>query len=124
MSGATPGVITAANATGRVTGHDSEDGRGLFEQFVGILLALGAAIVVALSMNLQRYALTQTGPRMKLLGITMKPSVAWAVGIVAYAAGNGLYTVALIFGPLSMLRSRADRTGPLLLHSNSSECSR
>ena len=80
------------------------DDRGVGKNILGVFLALAGAITVAYSMTLQRYALTLP-PRQKaqLLCIRCSPNVMWTFGVLVYAAGNGLYTAALVFGPLSLL---------------------
>ena len=67
------------------------------------MLALGAAIVVAYSMTLQRYALTHPGPKVPYFCIRVSPNLLWGLGIVVYTVWNGLYTASLIFAPLSLL---------------------
>jgi hypothetical protein len=62
-------------------------------------LRAGAAAIVAFSMALQRYALTCTEPKATPLG-RLSPGALWATGIGLYAAGNGLYTASLVFGPM------------------------
>ena len=52
---------------------------------------------------MQRYALAHQGPRVRLHGLEISKGTAWGLGIFVYAVGNGIYTVSLIFGPLSLL---------------------
>ena len=77
--------------------------QGLLSQLIGMVLALAAGAVVAYSMTLQRYALAYPSPKVPLLGIKWRRQRVWGVGIAVYTVGNGLYTAALIFGPLSLL---------------------
>jgi len=77
----------------------------MFLQFVGMLLAFGAAAIVAFSMFMQRYALSHPGPKVKLLNSHFSPQTVWGLGILVYSLGNALYSAALLFGPLSLLGS-------------------
>ncbi|KAL3897017.1 MAG: hypothetical protein SGPRY_013142, partial [Prymnesium sp.] len=66
-------------------------------------LSLAAAWLVALSMSLQRYALTRCRRPARARRARVSPSTLWGCGVGVYALGNGLYSAALFFGPLSLL---------------------
>ena len=81
------------------TSHSAEGVAG------GAALALLAGAGVALSMVLQRYALTYTLYRVPLLCCELRRPMVWGVGLILYNASNGVLAVATLFGPLSLLAS-------------------
>ena len=71
--------------------------------FVGVIISLFGAVLVALSMVLQRFALTYPTERVPLCGIKLKRNAVWVIGLVIYGAGNGANAVAQQMAPLSLL---------------------
>ena len=74
--------------------------------FLGIILSLGAGCLVALSMVTQRYALSHEDYLVPVLKIWRLPRPAvWFLGLIIYGAANGLYCMAQVCGPLSLISS-------------------
>lgn len=72
---------------------------------LAVLLTLGAAMLLSLSLILQRYALSHPNARIPVLCVNVPRDALWFVGLVLYGGANGLKVVALQFGPLSVLAS-------------------
>jgi hypothetical protein len=70
--------------------------------FVGVILAAIGAVFLALSMSVQRYALT-TEPPVPFLRCKLPRFWVWLSGLLIYFASNGLFAASLIFAPLSLL---------------------
>lgn len=73
---------------------------------LGVILSLGAGCLVALSMVTQRYALSYEDYEVPVLKMCKLPRPAvWFLGLIIYGAANGLYCVAQVCGPLSLISS-------------------
>ena len=73
----------------------------------GIISALAAGALLAVSMNVQRYALVFVATRWEVPhsgGRTVNKNVLWIGGLVLYGiASGGLYSLAGLWIPLSLL---------------------
>lgn len=70
---------------------------------LGALLCVVAAVIMAASMTVQRYALAY--PQLRVLfpgGISLTRGQFWTVGLIIYGIANGFYTFGLNFAPLSL----------------------
>ena len=72
---------------------------------IGLLLALAAGAALALSMVVQRYALSADPRGVVVCGVACPPNVLWFFGLVGYGAANGLYVAALRYAPLTLAAS-------------------
>eukprot|EP00961_Rhodomonas_salina_P233699 3158269-Rhodomonas_salina.1 len=70
---------------------------------LGIILALCGGASLALAMVTQRYALSYPARQVPILGCALPRNFVWFIGLVIYGIANGLYAVAQLFGPLSLL---------------------
>ena len=70
---------------------------------VGAILATLSGACIALSMVLQRYALSYSEYRVPLLCCKLHRPVVWTIGFIAYQSANGLFAAAALMGPLSLL---------------------
>jgi hypothetical protein len=74
---------------------------------LGIILAVAGGASLALAMVTQRYALdqqNQTVPgKVPLFGVQYNSTAVWFFGLILYGGANGLYAMALLYGPLSLL---------------------
>ena len=72
-------------------------------------LALGldfiGACLYSAGLVLQRYALSYPSAdgTVSVLGCRMRRSLAWCLGLMTYGSGNGVYTVAMQYAPVSLL---------------------
>ena len=72
-------------------------------------LALGldfiGACLYSAGLVLQRYSLSypSSDGTVRVLGCRMRRTLAWCLGLMTYASGNGVYTVAMQFAPVSLL---------------------
>jgi len=73
---------------------------------LGIAVAVLAAVFVAGSMSIQRYALrAQGGERVRFLKRDAKSGHVWLIGLVGYTIGNLLQAFSLTLGPLFLIGS-------------------
>ena len=73
--------------------------------FIGIMSSLLGAAFLALSMVIQRYALSYPEDRVPLLCCELHRYVAWFLGLVTYGFACTLQVIALLFGPLILMGS-------------------
>mmetsp|Transcript_39485 Transcript_39485/g.66189 ORF Transcript_39485/g.66189 Transcript_39485/m.66189 type:complete len:418 (-) Transcript_39485:50-1303(-) len=73
--------------------------------FVGIIFSMGGASFLALSMVIQRYALSYPDEKVPLLSCRFPRMFVWFLGLVTYGIGCVLYVISLIFGPLILMGS-------------------
>jgi len=74
---------------------------------LGIILAVSGGALLALAMVTQRYALdprNQSVPgKVPLFKVQYNSTGVWVFGLILYGGANGLYAMALLYGPLSLL---------------------
>ena len=72
-------------------------------------LALGldfvGACLYSAGLVLQRYSLAcqSNDDTVRVIGCRMRRGAAWCLGLMTYASGNGIYTIAMQFAPVSLL---------------------
>ena len=71
----------------------------------GLLLALVAGALVALSMVVQRYALAYETYQVPVFCCTLRRPIVWFLGLIIYGIANGLYAASMNFAPLSLVSS-------------------
>ena len=72
---------------------------------IGLLLTLMGAAALALSMIVQRYALSYPSDSVPFGCVRLRRNVAWFVGLLFYIAANILKVIALNYGPLTVFGS-------------------
>jgi hypothetical protein len=71
---------------------------------VGVMLSMFAAMTLALSMNIQSYALSAPLDEGIYAACTcLNRNRLWSIGLGFYAVANGFYVVGLGFAPLSLM---------------------
>ena len=99
--------------------HDEMKGallerRGLVDDVVdenyplALALDFAGACFYSMGLVLQRYALSYPSPaghegRVSVCGCHMRRGGAWCLGLLTYGSGNGIYTIAMQFAPVSLL---------------------
>ena len=77
---------------------------GTSEALVGILMTTAGAALLALSMVVQRYALSHPSPRIRACG-NLPRDVVWFLGLVLYGGANALKIIAMGFGAWAIMSS-------------------
>ena len=95
-SSSAPINTTSATNSSNTTASCSTD-----ELFLGVFLTLAGAVLLALSMVVQRFALSHPKPR--ICGLPR--DLVWFFGLVIYGAANACKIVAQPYGPWSVLAS-------------------
>lgn len=72
---------------------------------IGLMLTLMGAAALALSMIVQRYALSYPSDSVPFGCIRLRRNVAWFVGLLFYIVANVLKVIALNYGPLTVFGS-------------------
>jgi hypothetical protein len=101
-----PGVLINASSIA-TTVEPTEDETGSSSVLIGAVLCLFAACTLALSMNVQCFALTSSESDFSRLasiaGSCLSRKAVWSFGLLLYAAANGFYVIGLGFAPLSLM---------------------
>ena len=72
---------------------------------VGLLLTLAGSATLALSMIVQRYALSYPSDHVPFGCVRVRRNVGWSLGLLLYIVANVLKVVALNYGPLTVFGS-------------------
>ena len=92
----------ANNATSGSADHPSaESAPSAADTFLGILLCLSAAFLLAFSMNVQQFALTCDEDARVLKFVSR--NVLWVMGLIIYLIAQLNFVVALSYGPFAII---------------------
>ena len=95
-------LVRTMNATNHTTDPNCGSAGDLA---LGLLLTLAGAILLALSMVTQRFALSHKDHRIRCCRFLLPRDVVWFGGLVVYGAANALKIVAQPYAPFSVLSS-------------------
>ena len=101
---------TLSNTSATLGTSASEDG----QLVVAILMTLLAAAFVALSMNVQRYALAYPTDEVPFLVMRLRRKWVWFIGLLLYIVANCFKVYGFNNGPMAVLARLSDaRTRPV-----------